>query len=47
MKTYKFLVKNTLEIERGEYNGYVIIPQEHPYYAKSYWILLILIFMVD
>jgi hypothetical protein len=39
MKTYKFLVKTSFgnEFTTGEYNGYVIIPQEHPYYAKSYW----------
>lgn len=38
MKTYKFLVKTFGdEFTKGEYNGYVIIPQEHPYYAKSYW----------
>lgn len=38
MKTYKFLIKSLdNKFTRGEYYGYVTIPKEHPYYAKSYW----------
>jgi len=38
MKIYKFLIKTSEMLPNvGQYNGYVAIPKEHPYFEKSYW----------